>query len=92
MIPPLLLDVHPHHRVLDLCAAPGSKTTQIAEILHAASVRAAPSTHTLLASTVPDSCLMALLVPARRSQRRPGGERRGQEAGARAVPPAAAAG
>jgi len=24
MIPPLFLDVHPHHRVLDMCAAPGT--------------------------------------------------------------------
>ena len=24
MIPPLFLDVHPHHRVLDMCAAPGA--------------------------------------------------------------------
>ena len=34
MIPPLLMDVKPHHRVLDLCAAPGSKTAQIIEQLH----------------------------------------------------------
>ena len=34
MIPPLLLDVKPHHRVMDLCAAPGSKTSQIIEQLH----------------------------------------------------------
>ncbi|ETM47431.1 hypothetical protein L914_07869 [Phytophthora nicotianae] len=33
MIPALLLDVHPHHNVLDMCAAPGSKTTQIMEAL-----------------------------------------------------------
>lgn len=33
MIPPLLLDVQPHHRALDLCAAPGSKTSQIMEAL-----------------------------------------------------------
>ena len=26
MIPPLLLEVRPHHAVLDTCAAPGSKT------------------------------------------------------------------
>ncbi|PVU98827.1 hypothetical protein BB560_005600 [Smittium megazygosporum] len=34
MIPPLLLDVKPHHYVLDMCAAPGSKTAQILELLH----------------------------------------------------------
>ena len=34
MIPPLFLDVQPHHRVLDLCAAPGSKTFQLLEALH----------------------------------------------------------
>ncbi|KAI1300183.1 RNA cytosine-C(5)-methyltransferase NSUN2 [Halotydeus destructor] len=35
MIPPLLLDIKPHHKVLDMCAAPGSKTAQIIELLHA---------------------------------------------------------
>ncbi|KAJ3218960.1 tRNA (cytosine(34)-C(5))-methyltransferase [Dinochytrium kinnereticum] len=34
MIPPLLLNVEPHHYVLDMCAAPGSKTAQIVEALH----------------------------------------------------------
>ena len=33
--PALLLDVQPHHRVLDMCAAPGSKTFQLLEMLHA---------------------------------------------------------
>ena len=35
MIPVLFLDVLPHHKVLDMCAAPGSKTAQIIECLHA---------------------------------------------------------
>jgi len=35
MIPPLLLDVQSHHYVIDLCAAPGSKTGQLIEALHA---------------------------------------------------------
>lgn len=35
MIPPLLLQVKPGHSVLDMCAAPGSKTAQIIEMLHA---------------------------------------------------------
>ena len=34
MIPPLLLGVEPGHRVLDMCAAPGSKTAQLIEALH----------------------------------------------------------
>lgn len=34
MIPPLFLDVQPEHIVLDMCAAPGSKTAQIIEALH----------------------------------------------------------
>ncbi|KAF3135052.1 hypothetical protein TWF569_010024 [Orbilia oligospora] len=35
MIPPLLMDVEPHHMVLDMCAAPGSKTSQLIEAIHA---------------------------------------------------------
>lgn len=31
MLPPILLGVEPGHRVLDMCAAPGSKTSQILE-------------------------------------------------------------
>ena len=34
MLPPLFLDVEPHHCVLDMCAAPGSKTSQLVEALH----------------------------------------------------------
>ena len=34
MVPVILLQVEPHHRVLDLCAAPGSKTTQVLEALY----------------------------------------------------------
>lgn len=35
MIPVTLLNVESHHLVLDMCAAPGSKTIQILEYLHA---------------------------------------------------------
>lgn len=35
MIPPLVLDVRPGHTVLDLCAAPGSKSAQLIEAIHA---------------------------------------------------------
>ncbi|GBG27975.1 tRNA cytosine34-C5-methyltransferase [Hondaea fermentalgiana] len=34
MIPPEFLDVKPEHNVLDMCAAPGSKTAQLLEALH----------------------------------------------------------
>lgn len=33
MIPPLFLNLHPDHLVLDMCAAPGSKTSQIIDLL-----------------------------------------------------------
>ncbi|KAG6840999.1 hypothetical protein C0991_002779 [Blastosporella zonata] len=35
MLPPLFLEVEPHHKVMDMCAAPGSKTAQLLEALHA---------------------------------------------------------
>lgn len=34
MIPSLVLDPQPHETVLDLCAAPGSKTTQMAQMMN----------------------------------------------------------
>jgi 16S rRNA C967 or C1407 C5-methylase (RsmB/RsmF family) len=34
MVPPLALNVEPHHRCLDMCAAPGSKTSQLLEIVN----------------------------------------------------------
>jgi len=34
MIPPLLMDVKPGMTVLDLCAAPGSKSAQLIEMIH----------------------------------------------------------
>lgn len=34
MVPPLALDVQPHHKCLDMCAAPGSKTSQLLEIIN----------------------------------------------------------
>ena len=41
---PLALDVQPHHVVLDMCAAPGSKTTQMMEIIDQ-SLLASPDEH-----------------------------------------------
>ena len=34
MVPPIALDVQPHHKCLDLCAAPGSKTSQLLETIN----------------------------------------------------------
>ncbi|XP_078444197.1 uncharacterized protein LOC144713481 [Wolffia australiana] len=34
MVPPLFLDVLPDHHILDMCAAPGSKTFQLLEMMH----------------------------------------------------------
>eukprot|EP00617_Octactis_speculum_P015501 CAMPEP_0185767780 /NCGR_PEP_ID=MMETSP1174-20130828/45549_1 /TAXON_ID=35687 /ORGANISM="Dictyocha speculum, Strain CCMP1381" /LENGTH=728 /DNA_ID=CAMNT_0028452125 /DNA_START=11 /DNA_END=2197 /DNA_ORIENTATION=- len=33
MLPPIVLQVEPNHKVLDMCAAPGSKTSQILEVI-----------------------------------------------------------
>ena len=33
-IPEILLDVQSHHKVLDMCASPGSKTKQVLSLLH----------------------------------------------------------
>ena len=35
MVPVLLLDPHPDHLILDMCAAPGSKTLQLLDTMHA---------------------------------------------------------
>ncbi|KAJ2891322.1 tRNA (cytosine-5-)-methyltransferase ncl1 [Coemansia aciculifera] len=42
MVPPLFLDVQPSHYVLDMCAAPGSKTAQLIEALHASADAGTP--------------------------------------------------
>jgi 16S rRNA C967 or C1407 C5-methylase (RsmB/RsmF family) len=34
MLPPLLMDLKPGQAILDLCAAPGSKTSEIAALMH----------------------------------------------------------
>jgi len=34
MVPPLALNVLPHHKCLDMCASPGSKTSQLLEVIN----------------------------------------------------------
>ncbi|XP_028776573.1 tRNA (cytosine(34)-C(5))-methyltransferase isoform X2 [Neltuma alba] len=48
-VPPLFLDVHPSHFVLDMCAAPGSKTFQLLEIIY----------KSCKAGSLPDGMVMA---------------------------------
>ncbi|XP_054822027.1 uncharacterized protein LOC129320546 isoform X2 [Prosopis cineraria] len=48
-VPPLILDVHSNHFVLDMCAAPGSKTFQLLEIIH----------QSCKAGSLPDGMVMA---------------------------------
>ncbi|XP_065913229.1 RNA cytosine-C(5)-methyltransferase NSUN2-like isoform X2 [Dysidea avara] len=57
MIPPLLLDVLPNHKVLDMCAAPGSKTAQLIEFLHTADT---------LDNPIPDGVVIANDADAKR--------------------------
>jgi len=49
MIPVFFLNVEPHHRVIDMCAAPGSKTGQIVEIFHA-NEKTVPPTGVIIAN------------------------------------------
>ena len=67
MVPPLFLDVQPHHKVMDMCAAPGSKvrsfpllllilltslqTAQLLEALHSAD--------TATSTSIPSGLLIA---------------------------------
>eukprot|EP00002_Diphylleia_rotans_P037600 TRINITY_DN8415_c0_g1_i1.p1 TRINITY_DN8415_c0_g1~~TRINITY_DN8415_c0_g1_i1.p1 ORF type:complete len:777 (-),score=156.57 TRINITY_DN8415_c0_g1_i1:202-2532(-) len=43
MLPPMFLDIEPHHKVLDMCAAPGSKTSQLLERMHLSAGDTTPS-------------------------------------------------
>jgi 16S rRNA (cytosine1407-C5)-methyltransferase len=53
MIPPIILSPSPDNKVLDLCAAPGSKTTEIAELMN--------NKGTLIANEIAMDRAMALL-------------------------------
>ncbi|KAF8582579.1 S-adenosyl-L-methionine-dependent methyltransferase [Ramaria rubella] len=45
MVPPLFLAVEPQHSVLDMCAAPGSKTAQLLEAMHSHSPAGTDASH-----------------------------------------------
>ncbi|RME78291.1 RsmB/NOP family class I SAM-dependent RNA methyltransferase [Candidatus Woesearchaeota archaeon] len=59
MIPPIVLNPQPHERVLDMCAAPGSKTTQIAAMMN--------NTGIVIANDSDSSRLAALGINVQRS-------------------------
>uniref|UniRef100_A0A1I8H1M5 tRNA (cytosine(34)-C(5))-methyltransferase n=1 Tax=Macrostomum lignano TaxID=282301 RepID=A0A1I8H1M5_9PLAT len=63
MVPPLVLDVRSSHRVLDMCAAPGSKTGQMLELLH----RGDDSEAGRSSGELPDGLIVANDVDQRRA-------------------------
>jgi len=73
MLPAMALGVKPHHTVLDLCAAPGSKTMQLLEFLHAsfAADVAEPPGGLLVANDLKSKRLNRLIERARRSPAAP---------------------
>ncbi len=54
MVPPLILDPTPESRVLDLCAAPGSKTSQMAAMMASKTGRL-PAGHGQITAIEPDA-------------------------------------
>lgn len=78
-LPALALCVQPHHYVIDLCAAPGSKTLQILDAMQGKQARGTGTVATALPeAAVPDGLLVAndrsgsrLKVAAGRSRRQP---------------------
>jgi len=60
-----VLDAQPGNRVLDLCAAPGSKTTQIADTLHGSGTVIASDVHAHRLRTVADTAKLHDLLNVR---------------------------
>lgn len=66
MLPALALHIKPWHHVLELCAAPGSKTLQLLDMLHAHSEGLASPQGLLVANDAKPSRLQRLVGRARR--------------------------
>eukprot|EP01031_Cornospumella_fuschlensis_P043575 gene43575-53282_t len=54
MVPPIVLDAQPHHKCLDMCASPGSKTSQLLEIVQR-SLQSAPDQQGLVVANDVDT-------------------------------------
>jgi len=50
MVPVACLDIKPDHKVLDMCASPGSKTGQVSEAMQSGSVNGQLPTGVLIAN------------------------------------------
>ena len=61
MVPPIALAAEPHHRCLDMCAAPGSKTSQLLEIVNR-SLHEAPENQGLVVANDADTDRAYMLV------------------------------
>jgi 16S rRNA C967 or C1407 C5-methylase (RsmB/RsmF family) len=61
MVPPIALAAEPHHRCLDMCAAPGSKTSQLLEIVNR-SLDAPPDQQGLVVANDADTDRAYMLV------------------------------
>ena len=70
-LPPLLLDAQPEHIIADLCAAPGSKSLQILDALHAGLPPAAVPPGIIVANETERSRLLTMCQRSRRLPRAP---------------------
>lgn len=62
MVPPLALDVKPHHKCLDMCAAPGSKTSQLLETINRSVSNPDQSQHGVVVANDADTDRAYMLV------------------------------
>ncbi|KAH0487250.1 MAG: hypothetical protein KVP17_002490 [Porospora cf. gigantea B] len=70
MVPPLALTVRPNHVILDMCAAPGSKTSELLDMLmwdYIATRSAAPSGNVHVGVPVPKGAILANDVDVKRA-------------------------
>lgn len=62
MVPPLALNVSPEHKCLDMCAAPGSKTSQLLEVVNRSLSGKRHRSHFTLLANMTEQLLLLLLL------------------------------